>query len=738
MAEYARIIIDISHESLDRVFEYRIPEELREEIGIGSVVEIPFGQGNRRIKGYVTEFTKKPAYDETKIKEICGVLADPDEASQNLIRLAGWIREQYGSTMIQALKLVLPIRKKVKTLQRRWVDCLLSREDLEEYIALCRHKKYAAKQRLAEAMLSDRTIPLDMIRQKLSIADSTLAAMKKDGVIAIREEEIIRGNRSFQEVSGERPVYTSEQQAILDEMERRHQEGYRDVSLIYGVTGSGKTEIYIERIARTLEEGKQAIVLVPEIALTYQTVMRFYRRFGDRICVMNSRLSDGERQDQLQRARRGDASIMIGPRSALFAPFPNLGLIVIDEEHESAYQSENAPRYHARETAVERARLSGAEVILGSATPSLEAFSRAKSGEYRLYTLKNRAKAGSILPQVYLVDLREEMKNGNKSIFSSLLREKITDRLEKKEQIMLFLNRRGYASFVSCRSCGEAMQCPHCDVALKYHADGSLRCHYCGYQTRAPKLCPECGSPYIAPFGIGTQKVEQMLISQFPDARVLRMDADTTSAKQGHEQILEAFREGKADILLGTQMIVKGHDFPKVTLVGALAADLSLNTPDFRGAEHTFQLLTQAAGRAGRAESAGEVVIQTYQPEHYSILEASRQDYDAFYGQEIVYRKLLHYPPTYSMMTLQIVSAREDVAEGAARFYADLLRKDFPDEEIIGPADAPILKISDMYRKRVYLKSEDRGVLNRCRDRVESVPWEGADRREYILQFAAE
>ena len=462
----------------------------------------------------------------------------------------------------------------------------------------------------------------------------------------------------------------------------------------------------------------QVIVLIPEIALTYQTVMRFYGRFGNRVSIINSRLSAGERYDQFERARSGDIDIMIGPRSALFTPFARLGMIIIDEEHEGAYKSEVVPRYQAREVAVKRAQMQNASVVLGSATPSLEAYTKALRGEYRLFKLNTRAKADSRLAEVAVVDLREELKEGNKSIFS-----------RKLEQIMMFINRRGYANFVSCRSCGEAIKCPHCDVTLTLHKDNRLVCHYCGYSIPMPEQCPGCGSPYIANFGVGTQKIEMMTKKMFPQARVLRMDLDTTSKKGGHEEILSAFAEGDADILIGTQMIVKGHDFPDVTLVGVLAADLSLYTPDYRAAERTFQLLTQAAGRAGRDARHGDVIIQTYNPEHYSIVTAAGQDYETFYRQEMAYRRLMKYPPANVLFTVQLASKSEEALAEAADSLAAHITPQADEEKIqmIGPVDASVYKINDIYRKILYLKHENYDILIKIRNQMD---WFQQEKRE--------
>jgi primosomal protein N' (replication factor Y) len=477
----------------------------------------------------------------------------------------------------------------------------------------------------------------------------------------------------------------------------------------------------MEIIAHVLTQGKQAIVLIPEIALTYQTVMRFYRRFGEQVSFINSRLSKGERYDQFQRAKNGEISIMIGPRSALFTPFANLGLIIIDEEHEGAYKSEIAPRYHAIEVAKARANLCKAMVILGSATPLVSSYQKADCGEYQLLTMDKRAKKDSVLPQVYVVDLRQEMAAGNRTIFSRLLYEKIKDRLAKKEQILLFMNRRGYANFVSCRSCGEAIKCPHCDVSLTAHRNGWLHCHYCGYQIPAVKTCPSCGSPYIAGFGTGTQKVEAQLEKFFPKAKILRMDTDTTKGKDGHEKIVRAFANEEADILIGTQMIVKGHDFEKVTLVGVLAADMSLYNNDYRATERTFQLLTQAAGRAGRGALAGEVVIQTYKPEHYSIQAAASQDYMAFYREEIKYRKQMHYPPFWQMRVIQLSSPSQKNVTVLADALAAFLRQGMIENRLIvlGPSDPSVAKVNDIYYKKIYVKHSSEKFLQRKMEEVQ-------------------
>ena len=541
----------------------------------------------------------------------------------------------------------------------------------------------------------------------------------------------------------ETPVLNEDQRKIADNICENYDSGSRKPCLIHGITGSGKTEVYMELISHVISAGKQVILLIPEISLTWQTVMRFYLRFGDRVSVLNSRMSAGERFDQYERARTGNIDIIIGPRSALFVPFERLGMVIIDEEHENSYKSELSPRYDAREVARKRGEMEGAMLVLGSATPSLETYTRAVRGEYDLYKLTRRAKADAVLPTVEIADLREELKAGNRSIFSARLKELLEDRLEKGEQAMLFINRRGYATFVSCRSCGEAVKCPHCDVTLTYHKDGRMMCHYCGYTIRQPKTCPSCGSPYIAPFGTGTQKIEEMATKMFPKARILRMDLDTTSKKGGHQQILSAFARGEADILIGTQMIVKGHDFPKVTLVGALAADLSLYASDSRCSEETFDLLTQAAGRAGRGNAAGNVVIQTYQPDHYSIQTAAAQDYEAFYTQEMNFRKLLGYPPAVGLLTIQIADKNEGRLEQAAALLEECLKQWIGQNEdlskdgtiqFIGPVNAPVFKVNDIYRKILYIKQENYDILIHIRKMAEQCLKEAQGLESVIFQ----
>lgn len=714
---YANVIIDISHEKVDRPFQYRIPDSLKEKLAVGMCVQIPFGTGNRKRKGYVIEITGKNEYPEEKIKEIDGIITDNLPAEADAIRLAAWMRQTYGSTMIAALKTVLPVKRAVKAVEKKKLRRSLSAEELTSLLGECMRKHQNAKVRVLQELLTEEELPYELVTGKLHVSAATLNSLVNQGAITIESESSYRNPVSLNVTAQSGPELSEEQRYIKEQILSDYDKNIRNTYLIHGITGSGKTLVYLALIEEMIKRGKQCIVLIPEIALTYQTLLRFYKRFGDRVSVMNSSLSQGERFDQCERARKGEIDVMIGPRSALFVPFPSLGMIVIDEEHEGSYISENAPRYHARETAEYLASLKKASLVLGSATPSLEAYYKAKKGEYRLFTMKNR-KNGGELANVRIVDLRQELRKGNRSIFSSDLQELIRDRLRKKQQIMLFLNRRGYAGFVSCRSCGYVMKCPHCDVSLSQHIGGKMVCHYCGYETVQPKRCPNCSSNYILGFKAGTQQIERQLYELFPGIRVLRMDGDTTKQKGSFEKILSAFAEGEADVLLGTQMIVKGHDFPNVTLVGVLAADLSLNDSDYRAGEKTFQLLTQAEGRAGRGTLPGEAVIQTYRPEHYSIQQAAKQDYEAFYEEEILYRELLEYPPAGHMLTILVVSKDEKRCKGLA---VRLAKEAGAYVHVIGPTPAAVSKVKDYYRYMIYLKSLKEEPIRQAKERLEAL-----------------
>ncbi len=731
---YADVIVDISHEKLDRPFQYRIPDRLRGKLTAGMCVTVPFGNGNRTMRGYVVGLSRVCHFDPGRMKEILQIASGGVDIEDKMIALAGWIRENYGSTMIQALKTVLPAKKSVRKIEHRTVSRLLGREEIISLMGESGRKGQVAKERLLRELAGQESIPYEWVTGKLGVSSQTIKSLEKAGIIKVVSTHSLR-NPVKMEAGEERGKKLSDaQQSIVEEVLRDFDAGRPDRYLLHGITGSGKTDVYMQLVTEMTERGRQAIVLIPEISLTYQTLLRFYARFGDRVSVMNSSLSPGEKFDQCERAKKGEIDVIIGPRSALFTPFPHLGLIIIDEEHESSYKSEAAPKYHARETAMEVARMHGASVLMGSATPSLEAYYRAETGEYKLFVLKERFTGGQ-LPQVSIVDLRRELREGNKSIFSRKLQELLYDRLSRGEQSILFINRRGYAGFVSCRACGYVRKCPHCDVSLSQHGNGFLVCHYCGYNEPKPDKCPQCGSAYFSGFRAGTQQVEEKLRLLFPTARTLRMDADTTARKDSYEKILSAFSNGEADVLIGTQMIVKGHDFPKVTLVGVLAADLSLNVGDFRAGERTFQLLTQAVGRAGRGILPGEAVIQTYQPEHYAVVRAAEQNYGRFYGEEIIYREMAGYPPAAHLLAVQIFCGMEEDGKRTAERLAMTVREAFgafsgggkglgqqsgtSGLQIIGPAPASIGRINDIFRFVFYVKCAKYGKLIEIKDLLE-------------------
>lgn len=715
---FADIIVDISSEQLDRDFQYRIPQHLEKRVTEGVVVRIPFGKGNRMIKGYVIQVTDRAKYDLNKMKEIDSVESSDETVESRLIMLAAWMKENYGSTMIQALKTVLPVKKQVQKKEERKLLLAVSKEEGETYLKFCLNRHYVAKARAVAAILDYGEIPYEEMVKEYKVTASVIQSLIEAGIMTLKSKEIYRA--ALDSVENISQVHLTDKQRQIAEDIQDEWEYQNRPCLIHGVTGSGKTSIYMELIAKVVEQGQQVIVLIPEIALTRQMVGRFLKRFGTGISFLNSRMTPAERYDQFKAAKRGDVQIMVGPRSALFTPFSNLGLIIIDEEHENTYISETTPRYHAKETAVKRAELEGAHVVLGSATPSVDSYYACRQGNYRLFTIKERY-GESILPKVSIVDMRKELKQGNRSILSMELQEEIAQCLEKKEQVMLFLNRRGYAGFVSCRSCGHVIKCPHCDVSLSSHNNGKMICHYCGYETRQIDKCPECSSSYIGGFKAGTQQIEAVVKKLFPQARILRMDLDTTKGKEGHAQILEAFENQEADILIGTQMIVKGHDFPNVTLVGVLAADLSLNSSDYRASERTFQLITQAVGRAGRGQKVGKALVQTYNPEHYSIIDAVNQDYEDFYEEEIAYRTLMDYPPAGNMMAILGSAEDEQLLETGMEYLKKYVERIGGQKrlQMIGPASPSVSKVRDIYRRVIYLKHSDYNTLVWAKNQLE-------------------
>ena len=739
MALYADVIVDLSVRGVDRVFVYRVPEEMTASVYVGCRVKVPFGNGGRQLDAVIVALSEEPGFDTDRIRDIAQIPEGLPGVKSQLIMLADWMRCRYGGTMAQALRTVMPVKKPVRSVQK--VSYILAdREQAQQYYDDKKEsRREHSRVRLIAAILTseDGRISREYAVSQMGISSSTINSLLRDRLIE-QETELIYREAVKEKLEGwERVVLNPEQRRIADDIIASHCSRTAGkempVHLIHGVTGSGKTEIYMELMEEVLQHGEQVILLIPEISLTLQTVSRFYARFGDRIAVMHSRLSDGERWDQFERARKGEASIMIGARSALFTPFDHLGMIIIDEEQDGAYRSEITPRYHAVETAEERARMAGATLVLGSATPSLTSYYKSQQGRYFLHTLTRRAKEGSVLAPIQVVDMRKEFRSGNLSILSRPLRAAMQECLASGKQMMLFLNRRGFAGFVSCRDCGFVFKCPHCDVSMTSHGGKKLRCHYCGTQRELPDLCPECGSRHIAAFGIGTQKVQQMLEREFPQARVLRMDRDTTSGKNDMERILRTFAQGQADILIGTQMIIKGHDFPQVTLVGILAADLSMFSGDYLSGERTFQLLTQAAGRAGRGTDPGAVFIQTYQPENECVQAASKQDFQAFYEEEIAFRRAMGYPPCAHMLMMTAESPDDEAAAKVMQEISELITRSGSGVRVLGPSRAMITKMRDLYRYVIYLKHSDDQKLIRLRMQIEEyLQRSGIDKKIYF------
>ena len=727
---YAGIIVDLKTSKLDKTFTYHVPSAMEKDVHIGSEVIIPFGRGNKNVRGYVVTLSDTCGYPREKVKELLG-MGDGEDVAARSVALAAWIRQTCGGTMIQALRTVLPVRKKVRVRKKRFVERTVSEAEARERLAFYRKKHQNARARLMEALLCDAAIPYAFLGN-LGVTKSVTDHFEKEGLARVIEEEKPMPER--QKI----PLNRAQQDAFLA-FQKNYRRGQRKTYLLYGVTGSGKTEVYMEMISEVLSDKKSAIVLIPEIALTFQMVMRFRRRFGDRIAVMHSRLSDGEKYAEMEKARRGEVDVMIGPRSALFAPLKNLGLIIIDEEHEESYKSGQVPKYHARDVAEKLASLTGASVILGSATPSLGSMYKATTGAYELLMLRERV-AKSTLPETVVVDMREERRSGNRGLLSDELVSSLITTLNRGEQAMIFLNRRGYLGVLSCKACGEVVLCPHCDVALTEHRGGVYRCHYCGYEKRDIQACPVCGSADIGGLKAGTEQVEEVIKAQFPKARVLRMDRDTTRGKGDHAKILQAFMEREADILIGTQMIVKGHDFPHVTLVGVLAADMSLYAGDYRSGERTFALLVQAAGRAGRSAVPGKAVIQTFQPDHYVITHAARQDYAGFYREEMAFRDLCGYPPLREMVSVRLLCENETHLQQAAGYlkkYCDLLKETAGSGAmtVLGPLTPQIAKVKDIYRQDLLLKSPDKRRLVWAKDQMEKYIEMNSGYRNITVQF---
>ncbi|MEW9667564.1 primosomal protein N' [Ammoniphilus sp. 3BR4] len=601
------------------------------------------------------------------------------------------------------------VRDRITKKTLLYVKKAVSDDTLRDSIGSLSKQAQKQKDILRFMLGQSRPIPLKTLLATLELSSSSVKALVEKGLLELEEVEERRDPYAGKVFGEQKPVrFTQTQLEVMEELHYALTLDQYSAYLLHGVTGSGKTEVYLESIARCLDLGKEAIVLVPEISLTPQMVDRFKGRFGDRVAVLHSRLSQGERYDEWSRIRKREVKVVVGARSAVFAPFSNLGLIIMDEEHEGSYKQEENPRYHARDIAMQRAKSHRAIALFGSATPAMETFFMASNGQMGLLSMPDRV-GFRPLPSVSIIDMRDELREGNRTMFSRALSAAISDRLDRGEQMVLFLNRRGFSTFVMCRSCGHSLQCPHCDISLTYHrSNQTARCHYCGYAEREPEKCPACGSGHIRYFGTGTQKVEEELSKHFPGIRVIRMDVDTTSQKGAHEKLLTMFRQGQGDVLLGTQMIAKGLDFPKVTLVGVIAADTILGMPDFRAAERTYQLLTQVGGRAGRHELPGEVVIQTYSPEHYSIELAKTQKFESFFSIELKHRYEKGYPPYFRLILFTFTSASVPLAVKSADDWVQKLRRILPSSVyLLGPVASPIPRIKDRYRFQCMIKYRD-------------------------------
>ena len=717
---YAKVMIDIAHTDVDRLFTYRVPDEM--ELCVGQRVLVPFGSGNKATESLILSLEETIPPCEYQIKTILRPLEPYSAFLKEQLELAFWIKEQYHCVLVEALRLMIPSELRGGRVKEKRIRTVMLESNADEstiLASLCKKDgSYRSSKQGAvmELMLQyKKPMSIQDLCAFVPGASSAIQALLHKGFLLEQGYESLRDPFAHMPYTrSEAKQLTSEQQAALSSLcaglDRR--EG---VFLLHGVTGSGKTEVYMQAIAKAVNEGGTAIVLVPEIALTPQTMERFRSRFGNRVAVLHSRLSAGERYDEWRRIRLGAVSVVVGARSAVFAPLSNLRLIVVDEEHELSYVSEITPRYNAVETAAKRCKLSGAVLLLGSATPSLLSYYRALHGRYTLLTLEKRIN-NQPMPEVEIVDMRSEFMQGNTSIFSVALQERLKSCIEAGEQAILFMNRRGYSTFVSCRGCGYVFKCPNCDVSLTFHKhDERLKCHYCGYTQKLPKLCPSCGKPYIKYFGVGTQQVEEAFHQQFPNVSSLRMDLDTTQGKNAHYELLHRFVSGEAQVLIGTQMVAKGLDIPNVTLVGIIAADATLHIPDYRSAERTFQLTTQVAGRAGRDQKTGFVVIQSYTPEHPAITLAARHDYVSFYEQEIQLRRNGFFPP-FSLFARALFLGEDaallsELSEECANKLRPLLKDTIqhnggdPRELLMLYASpAPIARRQNLYRYQVLIK----------------------------------
>lgn len=699
MILYGEIILNSDAVEIDRPFTYKIPQALNDKVYVGQIVKVPFGFRNKPVEGFIIAIKNEHEVSiDYKVKELLSIETEKPLITQNDIELIYFLKEKYLCKYIDAFRLLIPTgimkgaknkTKNVIVLVKEELQGIKNPDGYKEIIDIV--KEHSGKYSKSELI------------KLFSFSQYKLNNLIQKGILKSEEEVVFRYNER-EYIKDEDKKLTNEQHNAIEKIAKSN----NNIFLLKGVTGSGKTEIYMRLVQNVLKEDKSAIVLVPEIALTPQMIERFKGRFGKDVALFHSRLSDGERFDEWHRVKEGKAKVIVGARSALFLPAKNLGIIIIDEEHENTYKSEQNPKYNAKEVAEYIANSKGAKLVLGSATPTIESYYRAISGEIDLVEITKRVD-GKPMPKMELVDMREELKVGNKSLFSRKLFNSIKEALEKKEQIVLFLNRRGFSTFVSCRSCGYVFKCDECEISMTYHKNGFLVCHYCGKTKREPNKCPKCESKYVKFFGAGTQRVEEEIKKYFKDAKVIRMDVDTTRTKDSHEKLYNDFKSGEGDILIGTQMISKGLDFPNVTLVGILAADMSINIPDYRSAERTFQLITQVAGRAGRGVKEGKVLIQTYTPEHYSLQYAKNYDYEGFYEREFTVRALMNYPPFGKILLINGTSKDEKMLKDFMNDISNKINqimKTYNQVEILGPIPCMIPKIKENFRWQIVLKGE--------------------------------
>lgn len=709
---YVKVIIEIGVKAVDKEYVYKVPTAFLDKIKVGVRVKVNFG--TQLLEGFITEIINN--YEgNILVRDILEVVDDTPILNEEMFELADYLVNKTLCSKISAFQVMLPkaLKAKNKTnMHKKFNKYIILNSDINQvndYIASC---KYNSQKEILNKLLNEKKVLITSL-------SSGIKTLEKKGLIKIIEEEVYRYNiikdNGFKKVS-----LNSDQERVVEKLISNL--NISKTFLLYGITGSGKTEVYLEVIDNVLKEGKNAIMLVPEISLTPQIVQRFVNRFGNNIAILHSGLSDSEKYDEYRKIKEGLVKIVIGARSAIFAPFDNIGAIIIDEEHTPTYkQDETSPRYDAKDVAIWRSKYHKCPLILGSATPSLESFARAGNHVFELLTLTRRP-AGSVLPEVHIVDMKEEVKRGN-FVFSKLMTDKINEKLGKNEQIILLLNRRGYSSMITCSDCGYVEKCPKCDISLTYHkTSNTLRCHYCGFYKKKTDKCSSCGSSNIKDYGMGTQKLEEELKQKFPSANIIRMDMDTTSKKGAHEQIIKDFGRHKYDILVGTQMIAKGLDFPNVSLVGVLNADMSLTIPDFRSAERTFQLLSQVSGRAGRGDIQGEVIIQTYNNNHYSIVFAKNHDYLSFYKEEMKIRKSLSYPPYYYITLVNISCKDYELGFAHADKIGKYLRDNLEKTTIIlGPTMANMFKINNVFHYQCIIKYQRDNKLSKVLKEIDDI-----------------